>query len=232
MSTNDAQASNKAQDAQKSDSVYDFLYYDRQRVAAFLAQFDDSGHLQQVTQRENVSKGGRRGYRLGGGATVMGTGGHLALERTPEERGSQGIERVYDPLWSNALQLLDYLEAADLICRDVNAARLGQFILASGELSVLNPAALSKIWESTGIRQAVAAAAIAGQKVIWNANPANQALPRREKEQAEKMLIKNAENGAKAMLDILPTFPHSAQCTVRGNSFRVWSSLATEGMIG
>jgi hypothetical protein len=33
-------------------------------------------------------------------------------------------------------------------------------------------------------------------------------------------------------MEILPSFPHSAQCTISGNNVSVWSSLTTEGMVG
>jgi hypothetical protein len=78
MSKSDVEASAKEQDADpKSDSVYDFLYNDRQRVGSFLAQFDNYGHLQQIIQRETAQKATKRGFKfnLGGGATVLGTGG-------------------------------------------------------------------------------------------------------------------------------------------------------------
>jgi hypothetical protein len=235
MSKNGEQASDKALVGQKRDSVFDFLS-DAQRIGSFLAQFDDAGHLQQITESETAGKHTRRGFKVsvGGGATVLGTGGsgNLGFERGPAEHGSEQTQRVYDPLWTNALTLLDYLETENLICRDVTAGHLGQFVLASGALSVLNASLLPKIWESTHIRNSAITTAVNGQKAIWNANPTNKALPTRERNTAEKAFLKLAENNSRAAMDILPSFPHSAQCTVAGKDFSVWSSLATEGMVG
>jgi hypothetical protein len=235
MLTSDEKASEKGQGEQKRDSVYDFLYYDKQRVGAFLAQFDDSGHLQQIKASEHASKVTRRGFKvnLSGDATVLGTGGQggLGFERGPHQEGSEASERVYDPLWTNALTFLDYLDAADLICRDITKGRLGQFVLVSGSLIVLNAGLLSSLWKTnalTGTTQKW----VKNQKAIWNADPKNAALPNKARGDAEKAFVANQEHSFKVALEILPTFPHSSQCTVSGNNFVVWSSLATEGMVG
>ena len=62
---------------------------------------------------------------------VAGTGGNgtLGFERGPGEQAGEGLQRVYDPLWTNALTLLDFLALEDLLNRDINSANLGQFVL-------------------------------------------------------------------------------------------------------
>jgi hypothetical protein len=122
MSKNEEKVSDRAQDGDpKNDSVYDFLFYDKQRVGSFLAQFDDTGHLQQIIERETANKSSKRGvkFNLGGGGSIAGTGaqGNIGFERSPGVEGSEASERVYDPLWTNARTLLDYLTSADLINR-------------------------------------------------------------------------------------------------------------------
>jgi hypothetical protein len=214
MSTKDEPVSDKALEEPKNDSVFDFLYHDVRRIGSFLSQFDDAGHLQQITQSETASKRVRRGYKisLGGGATVLGTGGsgNVGFERGPQEQGSEESHRVYDPLWANSLLLLDYLESANLLGRDVTAAHIGQFVLVSGQLSVLNAGLLPKLWESAHIKSQVISAWKKTQKAIWDADPAAQNLSRKDKEIGERQFLKNAETNANAALDILPSFPHSA----------------------
>ena len=76
-----------------NDSVYDFLYHDARRVGSFLAQFDDAGHLQQVTQGDTAAKGRRASYKL----EVTGDLGHamglpqggVSFRRNPAEAGSR-----------------------------------------------------------------------------------------------------------------------------------------------
>jgi hypothetical protein len=41
----------------------------------------------------------------------------------------------YDPLWANALALLDYLEQRNLFAHDLAQAGIGQLVLSSGYLS-------------------------------------------------------------------------------------------------
>jgi hypothetical protein len=127
MSKSVEKASEKGHAEPQSDSVYDFLYYDARRIGSFLAQFDDSGHLQQVRQSDTARKGIEKGFKItaGAGAPLVGSG-NVGFEKQPYDTGSESSERIYDPLWSNARTLLDYLKAADLIGRDLSTARLGQ----------------------------------------------------------------------------------------------------------
>lgn len=142
-------ASGAEHDEQSIGSVYDYLYYDARRVGSFLAQFDPSGHLQQITQTDSVSKGTKRGYsvKLGGSVPVPGSPeaaeGSLTFGREPGQTGSEGMSRIYDPLWTNAKLLLDYLDEQNLIKRDLASATMGQFIVATGEISVLDLATVA-----------------------------------------------------------------------------------------
>jgi len=155
MSKNAKKVSAKERGEQKNDSVYDFIYYDRQRVGSFLAQFNASGHLQQIKESESASKGGKHGVKISAGASYLGTGANLGFEHAPGEHGAEATERVYDPLWTNALVFLDYLEERGLLQRNVPAARIGQFILATGALSVADLPLLRKIWETPAMKAAM-----------------------------------------------------------------------------
>jgi hypothetical protein len=139
-SENEKIASGEGQEEPRSDSVLDFLYHDARRVGSFLAQFDDAGHLQGLTESETVAKRVKRSWKLsvGGSIPEAGASGEAAIERGPAEGGSKTNERVYDPFWTNALTLLDYLEVNGLIQRDIWQARIGQFVLVKGNLIVLD----------------------------------------------------------------------------------------------
>lgn len=235
---NDEIASGAEHDDQDTDSVYDFLYHDARRIGSFLAQFDDFGHLQQITASETASKGGKRGYsfKLAAGVPVPGSPdaaeGSITYGREPSQSGSEVQARVYDPLWTNALALLDYLDERQLIQRDLTAGHLGQFVIASGELSILNAGLLPKVWETSGVRDAAVLQAIENARIQWNANPQNAALRASDRAKAEKAALKVAAANAQGGLDILPLFPHSAQCTIKGTNFSVWSTLSADGMVG
>jgi len=71
----------------------------------------------------------------------------------PSQSGSEGQMRVYDPLWTNALTLLDYLDEARLIQRDIKtvAARpIHRRLRRTFDLECLHA---SKIWEAKGVRE-------------------------------------------------------------------------------
>jgi hypothetical protein len=239
MSREDETVSGAEHAEQSTDSVYDFLYHDARRIGSFLAQFDDLGHLQQITASESASKGAKRGYslKLAGSAPAVpgvldGAEGSITLARDPSQSGSEAMERVYDPLWTNARTLLDYLDERKLIQRDITAGHLGQFVIASGQLSILNFGLLPKIWKTSGIRDAAARQHVENARIQWNAVPQNAALKGSERAKAEKAFLKATQERAEGAMDIMPSFPHSAQCTIKGTNFSVWSTLSTEGMVG
>jgi hypothetical protein len=238
MSMKDEIASGAGRDDQSTDSVFDFLYHDSRRIGSFLAQFDSFGHLQQLTASETASKGSKRGYsvKLAGNVPIPGSPespeGSITFNRDPGEGGSEAQARVYDPLWTNALALLDYLDERGLIQRDVTGSRLGQFVIASGELSILNADMLPKIWETQGVRDVVTRHLVENTKKQWSSKPENARLRESERAKAEKAAVKASELNARLGMEIMPFFPHSAQCTVKGSNYSVWSTLSAEGMVG
>jgi len=79
------------------------------RVGSFLSQFVDSGHLQSVKQAISTEEAEQS--EAGASATA-----DLKIARTQgqfSDRTSSGIkdamERTYDPVWTNAIDLLTYL---------------------------------------------------------------------------------------------------------------------------
>jgi hypothetical protein len=238
MSKKDEIASSAEQDGQSTDSVYDFLYHDGQRIGSFLAQFDNLGHLQQVSSSETASKDSKRGFsvKLAGNVPIPGNPesaeGSITLGREPFQGGSEGEVRVYDPLWSNALALLDYLDERNFIQRDVTVARLGQFVIASGELSILNAAMLPKMWANASIREAWVRKAVEDAKLKLKSKPRIADVKQSVRERAEQAALKEAETTARSGMEVLPLFPHSPQCIIKGKDFSVWSTLSVEGMVG
>jgi len=239
MSKEDETASDAGPDGQSTDSVYDFLYHDARRIGSFLAQFDDLGHLQQITTSETAAKDASRGFsvKVAGSAPALpgvldAAEGSITFGRDPGQGGAEAMSRVYDPLWTNARTLLDYLDERNLIQRNVTAGRLGQFVIASGQLSILNFGLLPKIWKTSGIRDGAVRLHVENARAMWNAVPQNAALKGSERAKAEKAFLKITEERAGSAMDIMPSFPHSAQCTITGTDFSVWSTLSTGGMVG
>lgn len=258
MSKNDEAASEKAQDEISDDAVYDFLYYDTRRIGSFLAQFDDSGHLQQVTQEETDRRGRTSSFSLRGAGTVKidipltesgldAEGeGNLGHERTNE--GSESASRVYDPLWTNARAFLGFLKKRGLIQREIHSASVSQFIVAKGDLVVLDVALLKEVWKSLPLRKHILAeakkAAYARSDDVGEANaqPPTPTLSRQQRRR-EGILIRKQKidqlsssdvmsdkmNFAIEMLSILP---HSIQAHLIGPDFAVWCTLNEASLVG
>ncbi len=228
MSKSVVKAFEKEQEEPQSDSVYDFLYCDTDRLGSFLAQFDDAGHLQEVIQRESVTKGARRGFKvnLGGGATVMGTGGTgtVGLERGPGDTGSEGSERVYSPLWVNALTFLDYLDVKSLLNRTIEDAAVGSFVLFSGDIVLADLSVLKQAWDNGVIRNALKSAAVDAASPV----PANRQHRRKEGKDSSKA---SEIDAIFAMLSILP---HTVQARMFNfnSGANVWFTLDEKHIVG
>lgn len=198
--------------------VLDIFYNDSQRVGSFLSQFDDSGHLQKVMQRESASKSQKRAYsvNLSGGATLLGTGGSggIGFQRGPSDEGSESLDREYDPLWSNALVLLDFLEAAKLIETDLSKGRVGQFVKVSGILKIHDMNTLKLAWDIPELRRLMG---------IDQSKNSTKKLPPEQR---------TAVEGLKLGIEILKTMPHGVTSRLYTTSDMIWSSLQARWMTG
>lgn len=210
----------------KNDSVFDFLYCDTQRIASFLSQFDDSGHLKQVIQRESTSKGTGNKLSLGADAKasifLSGASGNIKGERETRIEGSEASDRVYDPLWANARTFLDYLETENLVVRDAGGIRMGTFFLISGVLSIFDMSLLRRIWEDKSLADVL-------KRTILGANsPANREQ-RRANKNASQVNISSEVDIVFALLKLLP---HAIVASVLSSDVSVWCNLTSSGLVG
>lgn len=225
MSTTESAASDEEPDARENASVYDFLYHDARRIGSFLSQFDDSGHLQQVRQTESVGKS--RSLKVGakGGLAVpkvlSGLSGETSFERNTSSEGKESAERVYDPLWSNALLLLDYLHERGLVQRDLPNARIGQFVIATGNLAILDLAILKDVWAMPFVKK------------LMQQGAANRGSPNRHSRRVErgKADASSTAVGIEGMLGLLGHLPHAVQARVFGNEVSAWCGLREDCLV-
>lgn len=234
MSKNGKTALAEAQDEQAADSVYDFLYHDSRRIASFLSQFDQNGLLTGLRQGESVTKGSKRGYKvgLGGNVPVLG-GGNLDFERGPGESGSENLERAYDPFWANAREFLDALETRNLIQRDIAAARIGQFVLVAGSLIIADLKMLQRVWPLPTVQKMMAdsvAATAAAEQV--EATPSGNRHERRAAGNQKKATPKGIPVELQAVMDMLPHLPHSGQFHLIGEDFAAWAPASEDALVG
>ena len=204
--------SGEGSDRPESDSVYDFLYHDAQRIGSFLGQFDPDGHLKGL--QTSADTGRSRGSKTAGGGTggvpliATGTASH---EQDEAQHWDRGAQRTYDPLWANARAFLDYIAQADLVERDAAKAAIGQFVLISGQVFVLDTAILKALTAGTLFRQ------------FARGGTSAPAGPR----QAKATGPNNTDFGIE-ILNAMPSTVQARVATHSGDAY--WGSLAVEGL--
>ncbi len=203
MSKTESAVSAQEQGEPGSDSVFDFLYHDVRRVGSFLAQFDDAGHLQQVTQSDGATRSSKRGWKAAAGGSLPGVGSaNISAERGPEKGGFQASERVYDPLWTNARTLLDFLNEREMLKRTLIGAGIGQFVLVSGTLLILDLPMLKSAWGSPAIQKLMKDGARAQTVATGNRHE--------RRGQAAAPVSKSPE--IELIVAVLSMMPHVLQC--------------------
>jgi hypothetical protein len=224
MSKNEKRSSVAVLDGPKLDFVYDFLYHDARRIGSFLAQFDAFGHLQQIRQTDSVTSGTVSSSAIEGEIKAIVASGKSSLDDKATKESKDTAERVYDPLWANALALLDYLTERNLIVRDLQRARIGQFTLVSGKLSILNLAMLKQFWPLPTIKKIINDSA--DQTVAATGN-------RHERRaQYHKSAAAAQVNKADLALQILSVLPHEVEATIDCSKELVWCSLREDSLVG
>ncbi|OXE35547.1 MAG: hypothetical protein CGW95_13135 [Phenylobacterium zucineum] len=210
------------------DSVFDFLYHDSRRVGSFLSQFDANGLLTGLTQGEGVTKGAKRSKKFGVGAQapILG-GGNLEFEIGPGEAGSHSMERAYDPFWTNALTLLDFLTERKLIQTEISEAALGQFVLVRGRLMMLDLTMFKDAWVLSAVQQAVRA----GDNT-QAANPQGNNRHERRSQGRQQPARNPMPADADIALELMGILPHTVHATVSGvNGETTWAVLRNEFMV-
>ncbi|SDI95540.1 hypothetical protein [Salipiger marinus] len=221
--------SERVQEEEITDSVYDFLYHDGRRIASLLAQFDPSGHLTQLSE-------GRSARRARDSTTdIMTSGGVPAIAKLQSANKEhvhraheEEISRVYDPMWANARELLDQLDGRGLIVRDISSAQIGQIVLFTGDLSIYDLEMLAGIWRAPAMR-----------KFMTKSLPDIPEIPKSlrnnatliQAQKAVKATRSAAEDHLNLFSEIIPLLPHTVQSSVSGsNGVKVWSSLEKGGL--
>ena len=199
-----------------STSVLDFLYHDARRVGSFLAQFDDAGHLQQVTQEESAGKREQSTTSWRGSAGLPAlVGGQMTEREMTRNEGSETSQRIYDPFWANARNLLDCLSSAGLIQRNLQSASIGQFVLVSGRLEIVDLAMLADMWDDKNF-----------QALLGAGDPNFRAPAGGKKGNQRGRAPSQTEMG----LLLMKMMPHAIQMTIHGAD-KAWCNLLRGGLV-
>jgi hypothetical protein len=232
MSKSEPRQSEKAREQQESASVYDILYYDVRRIPSFLAQFDDSGHLQQIKRTDFVKRGSADKGTKSGGITAAILSGRIDVETSTDQEASETAERTYDPLWANALALLDFVNSRGKLEKDLAKARVGQFVLMDGALSVIDASMLTNIYSSKTQADWQVKITVDASVEQWRQDPKNVGLNTTQRAKAERAFRELATVNARSSLDIFTSFTFGPQFTIKKDGITVWSTLSPEGLVG
>lgn len=131
--------------------VYDFLYNDSQRVAAYLSQITGRGAASSVKYGSKVSTNRNRG--IGAKLSALGIGPSFELKTTDSSEGSNEV--TSDPLWSNAISFLSEARTHDLLASQVSDAKIGGLVSLTGALSIANFHAFRELTSHASIRDKI-----------------------------------------------------------------------------
>ncbi|WP_416192956.1 hypothetical protein [Nitrobacter sp. TKz-YC01] len=205
----------------RNNSVYDFLYHDARRIAAFLAQFETYGVLQGVKSHESVGRSSSSRSTASAGVDVVTLAkGAVSYDGTISDDERDAAERTYDPLWTNAKALLDYLTERSLIIRNLSDARIGQFVLVTGSFAAFDVGILREAWKQPAIK-----------KIILDAATKPEASTNRHERRKNNSQHPKETSDAQAALELIPLLPHSVQGTIRSANDSIWFNLREESMV-
>ncbi|CAI1747039.1 Uncharacterised protein [Serratia marcescens] len=118
------------QESQNTNSLYDYLYIDRERISALTAQLFSTGVITSVKQSSQESDSLKKDAKIG----IPLVAGALSAA----EAVSRSQERFFDSSWSLPLNLLDKLSEQGRIRRSLEGARLGDLVLVSGMMKIFD----------------------------------------------------------------------------------------------
>lgn len=213
----------ESQAHQEAGSVFDFLYHDPQRIGSFLSQMDSGGLLKGVklSNTVNDSHSDTAGGQVAGDTLVLK--GKASSSSTLTTASVETGENTYDPLWTNARAFLDYLAQRNLINRHLNDASIGQFVLVTGNLTVLDFIMLRGMWKLPSM-----------QHFIKKENsPVSDAIPtgNRKERRAQNSHYKSTTEAKPEpteidlALELMDVLPHSIQGRMWTDQGEMWTTL-------
>ncbi|WP_147426014.1 DUF6414 family protein [Teichococcus wenyumeiae] len=217
-------ASDQAPGRPHTASVFDFIYHDARRVGSFLAQFEDAGVLQATKISEQATDGSSRKYRTGGKFNLAITSGDAGVEGAENSELRAGSEKSYDPFWSNALTFLDEAQSRGLLKSDISSAAIGDLVIVSGSLLVLDIGLLKNLWTKPSTRKLI------NSGVQEQAAPPANRQERRGLERHRKS-GQSSDPNIDVFMDLMTDFPHSTQGWIMGQDFSCWFPMRADAMV-
>lgn len=187
-----------------TDYLFDFIYLDRDRIASYYAQLFPDGVLTALKRTHGTSdKDGKAGS--------VGLPKVLGVTHEQAETVLTGLERNFDPAWTVPVQVINALAERGYVSEDISASGLGQVVLFTGRLQVIDLRMIQGLWEpiiSVHNKQQLSSAKTNSERRAAQAEQAN----------------------AKEISQILPKLPHMLQMRVFDNGTHLWGTMDPAGM--
>ncbi|EEO27644.1 hypothetical protein [Oxalobacter paraformigenes] len=191
------------QTSQEEKYLFDFLYVDKERIAAYCAQLFPNGvHTTTKTYSSDQSKQTEK--------VSLGFPKIVATESDSTDYITNSIERQYDATWHRTISFLQELNERGFISHDLTDASLGGIALIKGRLQILDIRMIKDMWDSIFEYQ-------------LNQMPENTTSERQNK-QKMRTELKLTANVAKSM-------PHTIQLRCFNDKTDSWATLKPEGLI-
>lgn len=190
------------QGSQSIESLYDFVYLDRDRLAAFSAQIFDNGTLVGLKVEDKVQNQV---------TSEMSSGLKPVFTAAEKENltNIRGIEKQFDAGWALPLNVLNKLDELGLIKRSLADADFGELVLFSGSINLIDLGIMRELWEPIAAMEA------------FNNQPKTKTTAKLREAQKER-------EGSKHIASIMKHLPHSIQLRIFNDHEQAWSSLRRE----
>ena len=123
------------------DSVFDFVYIDTKRIALYLTQLSEFGHLTSLVR--SVQEGDQSKLSVG----------PRVLRSEVDESQQTSLQKHYDTQWVAPLSLLEELQHRDMIKHIFEDVQLGDIFILPGELSLIDVGMFARVWDVVAAHQ-------------------------------------------------------------------------------
>lgn len=190
------------QESEDINSLYDFIYVDRDRLASYSAQLFNDGILSSAKKSVHSQDAKSKTFS-----------GHLGVASAALDGLStigEVYERTFDASWTLPLNVINSLDEHGFIKKDFKTAGMGSVVLVKGSAALLDVGLIKSLWEPA-------------LDFFVSFLPDKTARHRSEKKQLRDQWSKFG--------NILSRFPLSVQIHLDSEGSKLWASLNQECMI-
>lgn len=192
-----------AQDSQNTKYLFDFLYLDRDKLASYSAQLFENGSLTSIKSVSSIQN--QVASKMHAGLPKI-----FGAEEHEQASTNESLERSFDAAWSLPLNVINALDANELINRDITKTTYGQLVMIKGTIQIIDLRLLQGLWDGM-------------VKMMVGDLPTSTSAQRKKKQDSE------AE--ARNIVSMISKLPHTLQFKVFNEYASIWSTLKPEHMV-